>query len=277
MEAVSTWEWLLAALFLAGSAFCSGTETALTALGDARARQLRDQGARRARLLSVWIDHPDRVLSTLLIGNTLVSVGAGALAGTIGVELAGALRWNPASTVAGATALATVVILFLGEIVPKTLAKRHPVRFSLAMIPAARALTAALWPVTAAVTRATGGLVRLLGDRAGPAPAVTSAEIEYLIEMGTKEGVLDEVKEELLNSVLEFADRVAKEIMVPRTRVVAVDRTRRRTSSSGSSPRTPTAGCPSTRGRSTRSSASSSSATSSPRCGTAGRSPSPSS
>ena len=48
MAAVSTWEWLLAAFFLVGSSFCSGTETALTALGDARARQLRDGGGRRA-------------------------------------------------------------------------------------------------------------------------------------------------------------------------------------------------------------------------------------
>jgi CBS domain containing-hemolysin-like protein len=118
----------------------------------------------------------------------------------------------------------TVVILFFGEIVPKTMAKRHPVRVALATIPAARALAALLWPVTAAVTRATSAVVRILGGRVGPTPGVTSEEIEYLIEMGTKEGVLDEVKEELLNSVLEFADRVAKEIMVPRTRVVAVDR-----------------------------------------------------
>ncbi|HET8541454.1 MAG TPA: hemolysin family protein [Anaeromyxobacter sp.] len=224
MAAVSTWEWLLTAVFLVGSAFCSGTETALTALGDARARQLRDGGGRRARMLSLWIDHPERVLSTLLIGNTLVNVGAGALAGAIGVEIASAWAWNPASGVAAGTAVMTIVILFFGEIVPKTLAKRHPVRASLAAMPAARALVGLLWPVSTAVTRATSRLVRLVGADAGAAPAVTSEEIEYLIEMGTKEGVLDEVKEELLNSVLEFADRVAKEIMVPRTRVVAIDR-----------------------------------------------------
>jgi CBS domain containing-hemolysin-like protein len=92
------------------------------------------------------------------------------------------------------------------------------------MIPVARSLVAVFWPLTTAVTRATSGVVRLIGGAATPPPAVTSAEIEYLIEMGTKEGVLDAVKEELLNSVLEFADRVAKEIMVPRTRVVAIDR-----------------------------------------------------
>ncbi len=224
MAAVSTWEWLLAAFFLVGSALCSGTETALTALGEARARQLRDEGGRRARLLSVWIDHPERVLSTLLIGNTLVNVGAGALAGAIGAELASSAGWNAATGVAGATAAMTIVILFFGEIVPKTLAKRHPVRASLAMIPFARLVATLLWPVSTAVTRATGRLVGLFGGDAAAAPAVTSEEIEYLIEMGTKEGVLDEVKEELLNSVLEFADRVAKEIMVPRTRVVAIDR-----------------------------------------------------
>ena len=224
MEAVPTWNWLLAALFLVGSAFCSGTETALTALGEARARQLVDEGGRRARALTLWIDHPERILTTLLIGNTLVNIGAGALAASIGAALAASLGWTAATTVAATTAVATAVILFFGEIVPKTLAKRHPVRLALAMLPALRALSTLFWPVSTAVTRLTGRFVSLLGAPAGAAPAVTGAEIEYLIEMGTKEGVLDEVKEELLNSVLEFADRVAKEVMVPRTRVVAIDR-----------------------------------------------------
>ncbi len=224
MEAVPTWKWLLGIFFLVASAFCSGTETSLTALGDARARQLRDAGGRRARLLGLWIDHPERVLSTLLIGNTLVNIGAGALAAAIGGSLADRSGWNVATGVTAATAIATVIVLFFGEIVPKTLAKRHPVRVSLAVIPFVRALSWAMWPLASAVTRATSGLFRVFGGKASAAPGVTSEEIEYLIEMGTREGVLDEVKEELLNSVLEFADRVAKEIMVPRTRMVAIDR-----------------------------------------------------
>jgi CBS domain containing-hemolysin-like protein len=215
--------WVFAAFLVVASAFCSGTETALTALGDVRARQLRDAGGRRARMLSLWIDHPERLLSTLLIGNTLVSVGAGALAAAIADGLSQGLGWRGGTTVAVTTAAATVVILFFGEIVPKTVAKREPVRVALAAIPLARAVAALLWPVSSAVTRATDALVRAFGGSA-QAPSVTSAEIEYLIEMGTKEGVLDEVKEELLNSVLEFADRVAREIMVPRTRMVAIDR-----------------------------------------------------
>jgi CBS domain containing-hemolysin-like protein len=224
LEAVPTSQWILAVLFVVGSAFCSGTETALTALGDARARQLRDGGEARARKLSVWIDHPERVLSTLLIGNTLVNIGAGALAASIGATAAQSAGWSAAHTVAAATAVTTVVVLFFGEILPKTVAKRHPVAVSLAAIPLAAVLATILWPVSTAVTRATTALLRLAGAKGKASPSVTGEEIEYLIEMGTKEGVLDEVKEELLNSVLEFADRVAREIMVPRTRMVAIDR-----------------------------------------------------
>jgi CBS domain containing-hemolysin-like protein len=216
--------WFLAVFFVVASAFCSGTETALTALGDARARQLRDGGGRGARLLTLWIDHPERVLSTLLIGNTLVNVGAGALAAAIADGLVAGMGWPGATTVAATTGVATVLILFVGEIVPKTLAKRHPVRVALGAIPVVRAVVTVLWPVTSAVQRFTNVAVRLLGGDRGRAPSVTGEEIEYLIEMGTKEGVLDEVKEELLNSVLEFADRIAKEIMVPRTRMVAIDK-----------------------------------------------------
>ena len=226
MDAVETWKWLLALAFLVGAAFCSGTETALTALGEARARQLRDAGSRRARLLGIWIDHPERVLSTLLIGNTLASIGAGALSASVAADLVRARQsWSEATIVAVATGVTTVVVLLLGEIVPKTLAKRHPVRVALTVAPLLRLLYSVLWPVAVATTHATSWIVRLLSGNAEPAPAVTSEEIEYLIEMGTREGVLDEVKEELLNSVLEFADRVVKEIMVPRTRMVALDAT----------------------------------------------------
>ena len=225
MAGVETWHWVTGVLILLGSAFCSGSETALTALGDVRARQLVESGGRRARLLRLWVEHPERVLSALLVGNTLVNVGGGVLAGEMAVSVAEAHALSGGTTLAVATGIATVLVLFLGEIVPKTLAKRHPVQASLLAIPFVRVLYWVLRPVVAGLVRATHGLfVAFGGGKAGSAPAVTSEEIEYLIEMGTREGVLDEVKEELLNSVLEFADRVVREIMVPRTRMVAIDR-----------------------------------------------------
>ena len=220
-----TWEWFAAAGVVLGSAATSASETALTALGELRTRQLVESGGRRARLMRVWLEHPERVLSAVLVTNTLLNIGGGVLAGEIAASVASAHGFSPATALGVATGVATVVVLFAGEVVPKTLAKRHPIQFSMALIPFVSAISWILWPISIGLVRATHGLMRLFGGgKIPPGPAVTSEEIEYIIEMGTREGVLDEVKEELLNSVLEFADRVVKEIMVPRTRMVALDR-----------------------------------------------------
>ena len=225
MLGAPTWEWFAAAGVVLGSAAASASETALTALGELRARQLVESGGRRGRLMRVWVEHPERVLSSVLVTNTLLNIGGGVLAGEIAAGVATTHGLSAATALGIATAVATVVILFAGEVVPKTLAKRHPVRFSLALIPFVSTVSWVLWPVSMGLVRATHGLMRLFGGgQIAPGPAVTSEEIEYIIEMGTREGVLDEVKEELLNSVLEFADRVVKEVMVPRTRMVALDR-----------------------------------------------------
>jgi putative hemolysin len=220
-----TWEWLAVGGVVLGSAAASASETALTALGDLKARQLVEAGGRRARLLRVWVDHPERVLSAVLVTNTLLNIGGGVLAGEIAAGVAADHGFSPATALGIATAVATGVILFAGEVVPKTLAKRHSMQFAVALAPFVSVVSWVLWPVSMGLVRATHGLMRLFGGgKVAPGPAVTSEEIEYIIEMGTREGVLDEVKEELLNSVLEFADRVVKEVMVPRTRMVAIDR-----------------------------------------------------
>ncbi len=178
----------------------------------------RDAGGRRARLLALWIDHPERrPLDAPHRQHPRERRRGRARRRHRRAARRRRTGWPAGPTVAATTAVATLAILFFGEIVPKTIGKRHPVRVSLATIPVARlARHRLLWPVVGGPTRATNAVVRRLRRRAQRArPPVTSEEIEYLIEMGTKEGVLDEVKEELLNSVLEFADRVAKEIMVP--------------------------------------------------------------
>ncbi len=224
LAGVDTWELFTGALFVVASAFCAGTETALTALGDTRARQLYQGADRRGRSLALWIESPERVLSLLLIGNTLVNIGAGTLAGRVAGELADAHGWPAPTLLAVATALATVVILFLGEIIPKTFAKRHSVRVALAAMPLVRLLHWPLRPVTAGLLWVTNAVVARLGGARAPTPSVTSEEIEYLITMGARERVLGKVEEELLHGVLEFADRVVRDVMVPRTRMVALDR-----------------------------------------------------
>ena len=209
-----------------GSAATSASETALTALGDLRARQLVETGGRRARCMRVWVEHPERVLSAVLVTNTLLNIGGGVLAGEIAAGVGGRAR-----RVGGHRARRRHRHRHGRRSSSPARWSRRPSpsatrsRFALALIPFVSAVSLVLWPVSMGLVRATHGLMRLFGGgKVAPGPAVTSEEIEYIIEMGTREGVLDEVKEELLNSVLEFADRVVKEIMVPRTRMVALDR-----------------------------------------------------
>lgn len=226
MEAVPIWKWLLGIAFLLGSAFSAATDGALTSLGGARARQLREaRNGWGTRSLRLWIDHPDRVISTLVIGGTLSKVGAGALASSIAGDLLVAFPgWNLAAAYAGAIAITAAVILFLGVLVPRKVGRWHPLRVTALAMPVAWLETILLWPVSAVVARATRAVAGLFGAGRGAAPAMTSEDFEYLIERGTRDGVIDEVREELLSSVLEFADRVTKEIMIPRTRVVAIDK-----------------------------------------------------
>jgi putative hemolysin len=210
------WGLVTLVVCLFAIAFFSASETALTALGETKTRQIVE-AAHGKHLLNVWLTAPQRVLATLLVGNTLASIGSSALATSLMEE------WGVPHGVAIATGVMTLVILLFGEITPKTFAKQHPERVARWLIGPVYLLCLLLYPVAQAIVGITG---KIMPHRHGPngATSTTAEEIEYLIDLGTREGVLDEVKEQLLNSVLEFADRLVKEIMVPRTRVVALDR-----------------------------------------------------
>ncbi|MBS2028272.1 MAG: HlyC/CorC family transporter [Deltaproteobacteria bacterium] len=216
MSAEHLWELGILAVSLVLIAFFSASETALTALPEAKTRQLVEAANGRS-LLNIWLKAPERVLATLLVGNTVASVGSSALATSI-VESMGLPHG-----VAIATGVMTLVVLLFGEITPKTFAKRHSERVARLLMPLVWLLCLLLYPLAQLIVGLTTRIVpKAHGGKA--APSTTAEEIEYLIDLGTREGVLDEVKEELLNSVLEFADLTVKEIMVSRTQVVAIDK-----------------------------------------------------
>ncbi len=213
---VPNWQWLTLLAALASSAFFSSAETALTALGEARVQALVESGG-RGRLLKLWLTHPDRVMSTLLLGNTLVNVGMGALTTVVADEL------GFGHAVAAVTGITTIVLLLIGEIIPKTYAKYHATGWALTVIPMVALSYYSLFPIVYLLVQVPRALQRALGNEQQKNEAVTSRELEYLIEMGAKHGSLDKVKEQLLSSVLAFTEVLVKEIMVPRTQVVALD------------------------------------------------------
>jgi len=216
-SAQDAWIEGLAVLACLVLSFCfSGSETAITSLGEHRVQRLLEHRRGPTGFLQLWMNEPSRVLTALLVGNTIVNILASSLTTEIMLRL----------TNEGATAVAigvlTMLILVVGEIAPKTLAKNRPEWF----LPVFRLIYAfhlATWWLTRVLTWFAGVLVRLLGGtltREGP--IVTEEHIEDLVRIGTKEGSLEPDKQEMLSGVFELSDTPARAIMVPRTAIVGL-------------------------------------------------------
>ena len=216
---IPTWHWVAFLAGLIGSAFFSSAETALTALGEARVRSLVDTGGRRASFLRLWQTHPDRILSALLLGNTLVNVGLGSLTALMADEA------GYSHGIALLTGVTTVLLLLFGEITPKTFAKRHASGYAVFIMPLVALVYWILYPLAWVFVQFPRALSRAIGSAPVPVESVTSRELEYLIELGARQGSIDKVREELLSSVLAFTEVLVKEIMIPRTQVVALEET----------------------------------------------------
>jgi CBS domain containing-hemolysin-like protein len=200
------------------SGFFSATETALTATPRYHIKKLVRDGLDPTRILALWSAHPNRVLTSILVGNNLVNVLAAALATDI------ALKIFAHNGVAVATGAMTLLTLVAGEILPKTLAKQHAKRVSPWL---ARILILPYWlfyPVTWCLMKLVRGLVRLSGgELTRREPFVTEKDIRDIIEMSEEEeGGLEKEKRDMLGRVIEMGDTVAREVMVPRTDMVAV-------------------------------------------------------
>ncbi len=200
---------------LAISAFFSGSETALTSLTRAQAQRLVEEGG--AKSLQLWLDRPIVVLNAMLIGNNIVNITASALATDLASRLlvgTSAASWAIPVAVGGMTFL----LLTFGEITPKTVAKSQNQRVAGPAMWLMRGPYYLLYPFSLFFMVLARGLMRMTGkdfDERGP--FVTSEEIQYMIDLGSREGTFSEDRERLLRSVFEFPDTLVREVMVPRT------------------------------------------------------------
>jgi len=213
---------LLIGLLLILSGIFSATETALLALGEAGAHRILEEEKRHSRLLWLWKDRPNRVLTAILIANNLVNILASALATTLTHQIL-KNTWGDAGILGYAVAIAVGIMTFLivmfGEIIPKTFARNNADR----MVPLLPITLLAYWifrPFATVLSRLSRRVIRASGGSDGTlGPSVTEAEVEAMIRLGTAEGVISGEKKELLSSVIEFSDTMIMEIMVPRTDV----------------------------------------------------------
>ena len=218
-------EYLLILLCLIGSAFFSGTEIAYTSLNKLKLRQDGENPRGAARLVHYIYNHYDRALSTLLIGNNLVNIAATSLATVLAVKLAASMNGELSDDAASGivTVVMTVLILIVGEITPKMIARRCNDAISkMAALPL-MVLMIVLFPavvLTSAVVRMFSLLWR---KKDGQNVTITEEEFENILDTAEDEGVIDENETELLQSALEFTDQDAADILTPRIDVVGFE------------------------------------------------------
>jgi Mg2+/Co2+ transporter CorB len=203
--------WQPAALLvlLALSAFFSMSETALIGADRLAVRSRVDAGDKRAKRLEALLGHPEKLLTTTLLGNNLVNIGATALATVMAVA-----RYGENAGVIISTIAMTVAVLIFAEITPKSLAVRRAMPIALAVTSPLKMVQSVLYPMVVTLSAISRGLLALVGVKSeGRAPFITQTQIESLVRMGAQEGQVERFEERVITEVFDFTDTEIHMIM----------------------------------------------------------------
>lgn len=184
----------------------SGAEIALTSLSPAKVRTLKDSKLFGSEAVFQLKKKPQSILITILIGNNLVNILATVVATIWGIEKFG----NNAMGII--TGLLTFVILVFGEITPKILAQKYAEGFSRTVAYPLLGLSIVLSPIVWIFDKFIHGLMKIFKAK-NPIRTISEEELLAMVDIGTKEGVIEEQEQEFIENVLEFTDTCVEEIM----------------------------------------------------------------
>src|SRR6266849_3757226 len=206
------------------AALASGTETALTSVGRLRVRFLAEQGSQAGVILQRLRADPNRFLSTVLFTNTLAlivaSTATALMADSVLTRAGLGEGWRLWLTLL-VSVLLSVVLLIVAEVTPKTLAIAHAERWALAAAGPVDRVATFLSPILWAVTIVSRGIT---GGRGGRAPYLTEEELLTVLHVSEEQGVIEEQEHQMIHGIIEIGDKTVRELMIPRTDIVAVDR-----------------------------------------------------
>ena len=199
------------------SAFFSGSETAFVSLQRVRVQHLVDNNVRGAKRVAGMIARPEKLLSTVLFGNTLVNTAAAAIATVLAINF-----WGERGVLYATLGLTAFLLIFT-ETTPKTVAAQHPERLAMLF---ARPLTFISWlfiPFVIVLSWIAIGFTRLFGGTTASLSIARPEEIRTMIALGEREGTMEEAEAEMLHKVFDFGDRPVHEVLVPRPEVIAIE------------------------------------------------------
>jgi putative hemolysin len=211
--------------------FLSMAEIAIVSARRTKLQEEADSGNPSARKALDLKDNPSNFLSTIQIGITLIGILTGAISGaTIAEQLAlwmNKIFWlAPYSEALGVVIVVMIITYFalvLGELAPKRMALHRPERLAIRLAPAIHLLSRLARPAAAILSWSTRTLLKLFGHHTEERSKVTEEEIRVLIDQGIQDGSIEEAEQDIVERVFTLGDRMAVELMTPRTEIVYLD------------------------------------------------------
>ncbi len=232
MPPVVLLEFLIIFLLVLANGVFAMSEIAIVSARRARLQHLASRGDRRAEAALSLAEAPNRFLSTVQVGISLIGIVAGVFGGatfseTLAISLKQVYFLAP---YADAIALVIVVMgitylsLVIGELVPKRLALHHPEQIAMFVARPMLCLESLASPVVSFLSASTEVILRLFGIESSQAePSISEEEIKVMIQQATKAGTFEEVEQEMVERVLRLGDMRVSALMTPRPDIIWLD------------------------------------------------------
>ena len=213
---------LIILIGLLGSAFISATEAAVLGSSRYKIEHRSEEGDKRAKLLIQIFDQYEKFFGTILLVGNLFNVMVASVGTTLAIATIGGGEPRILSTIA-ATGIATVFVVVIGELTPKTLAVVAAEKWALITARIVLIMMTASWPVVFAFTLIPRGIIQLFGGKESMAsPIVTPGELRTLIDLGEAEGTVEENTGEMLDNIFRFGEMEVRDVMTPRPEIIWV-------------------------------------------------------
>ena len=212
------------------NAFFASAEMAMVSINKNKVKVMADEGDTKAALLIQLLDEPSKFLATIQVGITLAGFFSSAYAATgLSSGLAESLsRMNIPYSDQIAIILITIalsfVMLLFGELIPKRLALQKSESIAMFSVKPIYYVSIIAKPFVKLLSVCTNTVIRLFGiDQRGLDQKVSEEEIRSMVKVGQEMGVINLTEKQMINSIFEFDDKLAREVMVPRIDVMMVD------------------------------------------------------
>jgi len=213
---------LILGLLVVLSAFFSGTESAYISLSELDQIGISKSRSKNRKILARLLTNRSKLVSTILVGNNLVNIGASALATAMAMEYGPSFELSPEVAASLAAVSLTLWILVFGEVTPKSLALQHNRAVALFAAPILFPLVYILSPATWFLNF-TSRIVHKLTGAPTTQRGISETSVIHMVEKGEELGLINERERSLIKNVFLFDEREVYPVMTPRTRVFALD------------------------------------------------------